>query len=664
MFTSRRVRTGSSRPPREQAEAALVDQYTRLVSLAYLTLPASFTRHRRVLLAHGLVQRALPGVAGWRSGRAERVPAQRTAGAPSDAPSDAEQLHVRVLRAALALEQRPRGWPKRLPPPRALLTLLPVVWGLRMFPRAGGAEEIALGSALGEVSAAARAAFVLRRLVGLPDGEVLRLLRAAGESHPRKALRASYAVDAAVGAEAETLLRSQEFDACSVQTRPTDLLRRRRRLLLVWGLVALMVVSGVLLVAQLASVNGKGEQADGAVSASAKAPGPDDVARAPGSEWADTSRVDFTAWPARGERTDDRALLTRALRTWATPPAATRVVRAPGVKAEPPGSAPQLLYAGDVDERTVVVFHDQQRLVHYSETSEEEDPALSFARADDADVTTAAAVALGRTDGRPRYLMAPWIVEAQSRDLLRPDTPARALDVGDDGIAAPVRGPSAAGACDSWPVLQLRSSSRIVEKHAFLVTDLGGLTPAHLSYTPLPGNGVPARQPREATSSAALTSWARTACRLTEFRDDGVRAVNAWDFAAQDLPQDAGRAVWSCTRATTWRGPGHVLLQFKTPGRSEPAPVVARARSTAACSRFGQHVVASTQWTAPSGTRYLLAAGSREVTGITVSGALDAEARGRTLAEKSPEEARPRVRARLDDGSLLAPVGVPSVRKS
>ncbi|WP_442816685.1 hypothetical protein [Streptomyces sp. NBC_01304] len=639
--------------PLDQAEATLVDQYTRLVSLAYLTLPATLTRHRRVLVAHSLVQRALPGYAGFRAGRATRVPAQRS---PGD-QAVAAWLRVRVLSAALAYERRPRGWPALLPPPRALTMSLPVVWGLRLFPRAGGAEEIALSHALAQVPAAARAAFVLRRLDGLADREVLELLRAAGQPHPGSALRTARTLDATAGPPAETLLRSQEFDACSVQTRPTDLLRRRHRFQLAWAVTAL-VATAVLVVTITLGSGSDVPQHVARPALPASAPGPDDLRRVPGDDWADTSRVDFTAWPARGDRTDDRDLLTRALATWAAPPKGTRITRSPGTRAEPPGSTPQLLYAGDVDAHAVVVLHDGQRLVRYSETAAGTDVTLALARADDANVTTAAAIALFNGGKGTRYLLAPWIAESQRRDLLHPDTPGRPLDVTEDGLTEAVRTPSAGG-CDTWPVLQLRSSERIVEKHAFLVTDLGGLTPAHLSYTPLPGNGVPARQPREATSSTALVSWARTACRLDEFRDDGVRAVNVWDFAAQQLPQNAGRAVWSCTRATTWRGPGHVLLQFKAPARSASAdaPVVGRARSTAACSRFGQHVLAATQWKAPSGDRFLLAAGSREVTAIEASGAVDASVQGRTLAREAPEGARVEVRARLSDGSRLAPVG-------
>ena len=57
-------------------------------------------------------------------------------------------------------------WPERsqLPP------LLPQVWGLRLFPRSGGADELALDQRLSALSGPARAAYVLRGLERLPDG--------------------------------------------------------------------------------------------------------------------------------------------------------------------------------------------------------------------------------------------------------------------------------------------------------------------------------------------------------------------------------------------------------------------------------------------------------------------------------------------------------------
>lgn len=713
-----------------EAEAELLDRYTALVRLAYLTLPPRLTRHRRVLRAHGAAQRALPGTTGL---RLPRQRGERTAGSPEasgvgtgtpDAPSAGtaggpsggtahgpsaglgDGVRARVLRSVLRLERRPRGWPKAVPPPRALLPGLPVVWGLRVFPRAGGAEEIALAQALSRVPAPVRAAFVLRRVDGLPEDRVERLLGAAGVAEPAAAVRGARRLDDSVSPTAEALLRSREFDACSVQTRPTDLVRRRRRKRLAQALLAPAAVGAVLLLAADPRED-SAPSSGAALPYGSLAPGsgaldPDRLVRVPSGAWADTSRVDFTAWPVRGARADDRELLTRALTAWTAPPRGLRARSVAGTPTEPPTRAPQLLYAGDVPgtgaahpaasgtprkkavdggggepaDTAVVLFSDGERLARYREPREGT-PDLEISRTDNADVTTAAAVVLTRADGAARYLTAPWIAEAGTRDLLRPETPGRPLGLGPDGVTGWVRGPGAGGAgCPDWPVLQLRSSPRIVEKHAFLLTDLGGLSAAHLTYTPPPGHG-PARRPREATGSAALLSWAHSACRLATLRDSGVRAVNTWDFAEQELPEDAGPAVWTCTRASTWRGPGSLLVQFRTAQGpvSRPGRVVARTRDTAACSRFGQHIVAGTPWRAPSGQEFYLAAGSREVTRLTATGGAQAEVRGRTLAVRTgrtgeasgdgtsaptrrgaDETAPTRVTGRLADGEVLRQV--------
>ncbi|CAM5436996.1 hypothetical protein STANM309S_03791 [Streptomyces tanashiensis] len=153
--------------------------------------------------------------------------------------------------------------------------------------------------------------------------------------------------------------------------------------------------------------------------------------------------------------------------------------------------------------------------------------------------------------------------------------------------------------------LQLRSSTRIVEDHAFLLVDLGGLSPTHLTWTPLPSPGSPARRPHEATGPLGLAAWSHSACSLPLLRDSGVRSVNRWEFAAQTLPEHAGRALWICSRADTWEGTGRVDVTVEVPGRAVPVTTV---RATAACGRFGQDVLAGTYWSAPTGRRYLLAA--------------------------------------------------------
>lgn len=651
----------------EQAEAVLVEHYPQLVRLAYVTLPVTLGRHARVLLAHKAVQRALP--------RGGRGSTQAPAG-PDGPGGPLTEVRVRVLRASLAPSGRARlaaaglGWP---PVP-------PFVWGLRLWPPAGGIDEPA--RALGAAPGPVRAAFVLHGMDGLPEEAVARLLGQAGVADPADAVREALAAwrewspgpgretgsqppgvwggtGIAPGARArageaagETLLRGPggvEFDAAVVSARPTDLLRRRRRTRAGWTAAAALALAAGILAADGSPPRPEASPLAGPAVAGALDPAR--LVRVPAEAWADTARVDFTAWPARGARTADRGLLARALAAWAARPREVAVTAAPGTATDAPLRAPQLLYAGDVAGRAVVLLLDGDRVVRYGEAADgPRGRELAFARTDEANVTTAAALTLSRTPGngsadggRARYLLAPWIARAGTRDLLRTGEGAKPLAVTADGVteetAVPRMGGAdgadggggAGGACAAWPVLELTSSARIVEKHAFVLADLGALTPVHLTYTPLPDGpaAVAARQPREATGPAARAAWAPVACRLREYRAGGVRAVNVWDFAGSELPDGAGRAVWTCTRASGWAGPGDVLVQLRLP--AGPPQDVARSRATAACGRFGQHLLAGTRWRSPAGRWYLLAAGSREVAGITAAGAVRAEAAGRTL---------------------------------
>ncbi|MFI1652867.1 hypothetical protein ACH4XT_38865 [Streptomyces avidinii] len=270
---------------------------------------------------------------------------------------------------------------------------------------------------------------------------------------------------------------------------------------------------------------------------------------------------------------------------------------------------------------------------------------------DDAGVTTAAALTLGRTGDTARQLLAPWIATAAERDLAAPAGPTRTLPIDRDGTVL-ARVPRADGPCGSRPVLEVASSARIVEKHSFLLADLGGLLPVHLTYTPLAegADAVPARQPREATGPAALERWAQEACTLQGVDARAVRSVNLWDFAAADLPENAGRAVWSCSRATHWTGQGDVEVRLRP--AAGPSVSVTRARATAACGRFGQRVLAGTVWRAPSGRPYLLAVGSREVAEITATGSVPARASGRSLTTPAPAT-QATLTARLHSGAVI-----------
>ncbi|MFF1275976.1 hypothetical protein ACFVZC_21650 [Streptomyces marokkonensis] len=628
----------------EQAEAALVEHYPRLVRLAYLVLPSRAGRSRRVLTAHSLVQRALP------RGRtpAAVVPAQ-SAGRAGDAGY--ALVRLQVVRTALQAG-RPLGrgaWPRRsqLPP------LLPQVWGLKLFPRPGGADELALDQRLSALSGPARAAHALRGLERLPDGDVREVLIAAGVTDVDAALAEADRIP-----DAYRLLDSPEFDPCSLQARPTDLLRRRRHLkaALVGGTA--LVVCGTLL-----GLPGDGWGPDGAAAppytrnpAAQAALDPGKLTRVPPAAWKTSARTDFSVWPARGGATGDRALLRRALAVWARPGKGVEVSATPGTPTGGPAGPPQLLYAGTVDTARVVILHDGLRVVRYAEPGDgDRGAALDFARADGSGRAGSSAVVLSRADGNVRYLVAPWVREAGERDLLEPGSGATALDLV-DGVTPPLAGPAPRqGSCTSWNVLELTDGTG-----TRLVTDLGELVPAHLTA------GRPGAV-TEASGAKALRTWAPYACSLGAVRSAGVRSVNAWVFAEQPLPgageagrgssrpkDEGGTAEWVCTRAETWRGGGaRVLAQFHTPGARFGA-VAAKAEDVPACGEREPGVLAGVLWKSAAGSWYLLAAGSRGTVSVAATGGVEGSARGRLLTLRARQGARADLGGRLEDGRSIS----------
>lgn len=614
-----------------EAEAALVEHYPRLVRLAYLALPTTIARHRRVLLAHRLAQRSLRVALGGSPGR--------------EGPY--AMLRREVLRQALA-QGRASG---RV---RGVLTGagLPHVAGLRLHPKAGG-SELAL-------PAAARAAYALLGVEGLDEQAAREVLAQAGAGDPWGAVRA------AVDADGEHRSAAGEFDPCTVQVRPTDLVRRRQRARA--GLIAgaAVAVGAVVIAAAMGGgapkPSGRGGP-PGPSATGAKALDPAALVRARPQAWTATARLDFSAWPARGNRTADSTLLGRALATWAAPGPSVQLAATPGTPRTAPSQPPQLLYAGDVDTATVVIFYDGLRLIRYAQARGGGDAAaLDFAQIAGADLTTAAAVVLDRVRAGTRFLTAPWVAGTRTRDLLRPDAKGTALHRDGDGTTDPVPMPgtgAAAGTCGTtWPVLQLQSSGRIGAAHDFLLTDLGELSPVHLTYTPPPAPGVPARAPHEATGPQALASWAHGACRLGELRGQGVRSVNDWEFARTSLPEGAGTAAWDCDRADTWRGPGRATVRFVPPGTAAGATGTSAGRQIdgSACSRFGRHVMGRVMWQSPVGHWYLLAAGSRDVVSIAATSGVTATVPGTSLAVRAPRGTRATLTARLSSGATLSPL--------
>ncbi|MFB7560291.1 hypothetical protein [Streptomyces brevispora] len=627
----------------EQAEVSLVEHYPRLVRLGYLVLPPSLGRSRRVLAAHALAQRALQSAR--RSCPADR-PAlllPRRAGRAVAADPGYAYVRRQVLRGALAA-----GAPLRLRARRAQLPpVLPLVWGLRLFPHSGGADELALEQRLSALDGPARAAFVLRGLEALADREVRRELAAAGVPDPHAALRAADGVSAPYA-----LLASTEFDPCSLQARPPDLPRRRRYARAALAATAALLVCGMLL-GLPGGGWGRGAPAAPPYArnpAAEEALDPGALQRVSASYWRRSPRTDFAAWPTRGDRTEDTRLLRRALTVWARPGGGVRTSATPRTPAGPPMGAPQLLYAGEVGASAVAMFYDGLRVVRYAEPRNA-DPsggaALDFARVDGADVTSAGALVVDRTGGRVRYLTAPWVRRVSVRDLLAPDRAPRALHRTPDGVTDALPGPAAPGRCRSWDAVELAGGSGVR-----LMTDLGELAPARLT------SGPPSK-PHDVAGRAELQNWARTACLLPEVRAHGVRSVNSWMYATQPLPEGGGSAQWLCTRAETWRGAGsRVLAQFQAPsarppGSRPPGAVAARSEDSPECGTRTPRVLAGVLWKSHGGRWYVLAAGSEQFTSLTTSGGVTGRARGRLLAVPARAGDRAQLNGRLADGSRV-----------
>ncbi|MFF8843826.1 hypothetical protein ACF08N_14075 [Streptomyces sp. NPDC015127] len=627
----------------EEAEAALVEHYPRLVRIAYLVLPPTLGRNRRVLTAHALAQRSLPRGRGTVSDGGDAVVprARRPEGSPDPGYAFVRE---RVLRQALeaGLPLRRAAWPRRaqLPP------LLPHIWGLRVFPRSGGADELALDQRLSALSGPARAAYVLRGLERLPDARVRDVLAAAGAADPGAALAEADAVPG--GRKAAALLDSPEFDPCCLQVRPTDLMRRRRhaRAGLVAG--AALAVCGALL-----GQPGGGWGADGAAAplyarhpAAEAALDPGRLTRVAPGAWRQSARRDFSVWPARGPLVDDSGLLRRALAVWARPGATVRVSATPATPSGPPAGPPQLLFAGEVDGARVVLLHDGLRVARYAEPRDgSPGAALDFARTDGADAASAAALVAGRAGGTVRYLTAPWVREVSVRDLLSPAAGPRPLRRDADGLTAPLPSPAQARTCRAWQALEAGEEGG----GARVLTDLGELTPARLTF------GPPAAA-KDATGPAARASWARTACSLSGVRSHGVRGVNAWEYARQKLPEANGTAAWLCTRAETWRGTGgRVMAQFHAPADRPAAPgtVVARAEDAPSCGVREPRVLAGVLWKSQAGQWYVLAAGSGQFASLTVSGGVAGESAGPVLAVRARAGARAELNGTLADGTRV-----------
>ncbi|MFC0534154.1 hypothetical protein [Phytohabitans kaempferiae] len=557
------------------AGSLFLRHYDRLARIAYLVGPPGRGPQGRLVRAHRDVQRSLP----WRSGAELTYP----------------EMRLRVLRAAT----RPR-WP-RLP------VLITWAWHTTV---SGGIAYRTVTDGLARLGARGRAAYVLVVVEGLTRADSLAVMRELGWSDAEEAMTAAAALVARLrdehglsGGQQRALLAESPADPTVVRLRAPDPLGVR---LLRAGRIAAVAV--VVLAAALVAGLRSGPSNQDQAGVRGAAPAEPTVARVPADVWTGTSEFTLAAWPTRGSRAGDEALVQAASSAWQVGGAGDRAVTvtaSAGAAQDPPVGAPRLLFAGPVDGVPVVVLADATRVATYAQPPNGK-PTLTIGPAPEHDEYAASALRVPAGDGKARYLLAPWATGAQVRALNGSgwrDVAAR------DGLTEAVTVP-AAGRCWNGPLLRIKSTL-VGQGLPFTLGDFGTSGLAHLMYIP-PGAPGPIARPHEFDATGGPGLWGRLGCALTDTPGRGAGSVTAWELWRGRLPQ--GTASLVCLR-TAEPGSANLVTAVVVTGSST---VVAAATGTRLCSRYARDVVVSWWIRKADGQWYHIAAGSHAVRRISV----------------------------------------------
>ncbi|WP_304451445.1 hypothetical protein [Nocardiopsis sp. YSL2] len=505
------------------------------------------------------------------------------------------RVRRRVLRRAL----RARGTPRRT--------------GLRITPLDGFGTLTRALAPLDGLGPAARAGFALLRIERLDPEEAAALLRSVGVADPERALDEAGAVPDGFRPPDPTVVR------VSGRGAPPG-----RPLLLAAGAAGLALALGpVALVGSAPPEEPQGGPVSSAVTA---------TALTNGQAWRESFRLDLTAWHARGGATGDDALVHEAVAAWSDRGQAPR--------------DPRLVFAGRVDGREVVVLHDAPWAARY--TREGDDAEVEVFPEPAEGVANWPALRLSETAEGTRFLLPPWVTEAAWASLGTSEDGWSEAAVDDHGVTGPL---PAGEHCGTGPVLRLRAPD-VAHGQPYTVIDLGGPSTAHLGYMPPPPAEIRRLGPHEVLDPEhGFDLWGEAACAGDAPRRSVV-AATAWEFAEQELP-GGGTGRWVCVRYGTHDGGGlaRAVLVART-GEGTETITAGERRGGWECSNLDRQVVAGTWWQADDGRWHYLAAASREVADLRVSGAVDGGGEGPALAVDGP---------RRGDGPPAGPVTVSAV---
>jgi len=619
-------RRSSADPVR--AEATFHRHYERLVRVAYLVIPDPPGRQSRLpqvrlaqlrlVRAHRLAHRALP----WRSG----------------APATYPEMLVRVLRRAT--RTRRHRWPS------------PITWA-RPTAVSGGPEHDRLLAVIGELPAAARAGYVLLTAERLPPREAVLLLRGAGwpdavaQVAAGATERQRIADEEGLSPERQReLITDPATDPTMVRLHAPDprLVRLARGCRL--AMVPLVVVAAVLAGSALTGVVPWRSTSAWGTAPGTGAPVPTEVRRAADDAWIGTARLSLSAWPPRGSRVDDQDLIGTVLAAWhglasvgAADPAArasayppspdhadpdaaaagvavptdagvVAVLAGPGAAIEAPVGRAQLIYAGDdpgsAGRGAITVLADATRIAIYH--AEGASRVLRIEPAPAAEPHTASAIRISHPGTGARYLLAPWVTRAETRQLATGQwQPVR---VG-GGITDAI--PDTERDCWSGPLLRL-GAPEISAGRPFTLADLGSPALTHLTY--LPDHADPAMPTREVDAAGGPAVWSGLGCLAGELAGRTPGSVLAWEIWSGRLPQAATDLRLVCLRAEL---PGAAsLVAAVLLAATGPARAVATATDTRVCSPLAPAVVVGWWWESAAGAWHHVAVAGGQVESIEV----------------------------------------------
>ncbi|MGI5163499.1 hypothetical protein ACQEU3_03995 [Spirillospora sp. CA-253888] len=583
--------------------------------MAYLVLPGTLDPHDRLVAAHRIVDRARHG-------------------GPGETEEVYARMRDRVLQRAVRHPERPRrlaiGGAARLGP-----------W-LRARPAAPGADDLAFTAALAALSPQARAAYALRHLEGLPEDAVRERLAALGAADPATALSEAAAVDGRVPPETrDRLLARPALDPTVARLHARLHGRPGRRARIVAAIAALAAAgTAVALSGGLDGVGVSGLAFNAAERT-------DRVTTVPAGAWRRTTSLDLDAWSARGDLAGDRGLAREALRAWN---GGVEAAASGGVGTAPPARAPQLLYAGRIGDRRIVLLHDADRVARYTAGP----GGRTLEVFPEGRALPGGASPLKLAAGR--YLLPPWVTGFR---VARLGGRARWKEVPiSDGVTGPVPAAPASGPGGCWrgPVFELRQPE-IAHGRPYTMADLGGLHSANLLYQPPPPAQVRRLGPHQvdAAPEAApegFVLWGRLGCAPSapaapDLRGRGdVESATAWEFWRGDLPDEGGKGRWVCTRYAYGGGRSttHATL---LDGRGR-ALATGRRDDTWDCSRLRRDVASGAWWRSPKGRWHYLAAASRRVTVLTADGPFE----GRPSVRDGLLQARGPVAGQAPDGKV------------